>query len=76
MNKKDRFNYYKHFVGISSWEIGSDSFSRPIIVNDGPLGLRKPVCNDFANQAGIMTSVCLLSPSALAASFDEEVSKP
>ena len=73
MNKKDRFNYYKHFVGISSWEIGSDSFSRPIIVNDGPLGLRKPVCNDFANQAGIMTSVCLLSPSALAASFDEEV---
>lgn len=73
MNREDRFNYYKHFVGMSSWEIGSDSFSRPIIVNDGPLGLRKPVSNDFANQAGIMTSVCLLSPSALASSFDEDV---
>lgn len=74
MDKKERFQNYKYFMGLSAWEIGCNKEGvRPIVVNDGPLGLRKPAINDFEHQGNVLETVCLLSPSALAASFSKEV---
>lgn len=74
MERKERLENYRCFMGVNSWEIRSmDTSIRSIVVNDGPLGTRKPVDNDFTNQNEILETVCLLSPAALAASFSEEV---
>ena len=74
MDKKDRYDNYKYFRGLNSWEIGAnDNSGRKIVVNDGPLGLRKPIVNDFDNQNQIMKTVCLLSPSSLACTFSKDV---
>ena len=43
------------------------------MVNDGPSGLRKPKCNDFAHQEEVIQTVCLPTPSSLAASFDKKL---
>ena len=73
MNKKERFNRYKYSMGLSSWEIASyKDQENVIIVNDGPNGLRKPICNDFDKQNDIIKTVCLPSISALACSFDKK----
>lgn len=74
MNKKERYEHYHYFEGLNAWEIGCHKKgTRPIVVNDGPLGVRKPVQNDFGAQETILETVCLLSPAALAASFSQEV---
>lgn len=74
MDKKERFDRYKYTMGLNAWEIAS--FKDPnmkIVVNDGPCGLRKPIKQGFNDQNETIVSVCLPSPSALAASFDEKV---
>lgn len=74
MDINDRKRNYRYFMGLSAWEIGCDDNTiRPIVVNDGPLGLRKPAINDFENQGDVLETVCMLSPSALAASFSKQV---
>lgn len=74
MDIKDRKRNYRYFMGLNAWEIGCDDETiRPIVVNDGPLGLRKPADNDFEKQGDVLETVCLLSPSALAASFSKKV---
>lgn len=74
MDKKERYEHYHYFEGLNAWEIGCyQKDIRPIVVNDGPLGVRKPVKNDFSAQESILETVCLLSPAALAASFSQEV---
>lgn len=73
MNKNERFNRYKYLTGLSAWEIAS--YRDPenvIILNDGPSGLRKPLKNGFTEQNEIIQTVCMPTPSALAASFDRE----
>lgn len=74
MKKEERFQRYKYLTGLSSWEIAS--YQEPnfkVIMNDGPSGLRKPVSQDFHQQDEVYSSVCLPTPAALAASFDEEL---
>ena len=74
MDKKERFERYKYLTGLSSWEIASyQDQNHIVIMNDGPSGLRKPVSQDFHNQSETYSSVCLPTPSALAASFDDEL---
>lgn len=71
MDKKERFERYKYLTGLSAWEIAS--FQDPtniIVLNDGPSGLRKPLKNGFTEQNEIIQTVCMPTPSALAASFD------
>lgn len=73
MDKKERYNRYKYLTGLSAWEIAS--YRKPediLILNDGPSGLRKPTKNGFAEQDEIIQTVCMPTPSALAASFDED----
>ena len=73
MNKSERFSRYKYLTGLSAWEIAS--YKEPesvIILNDGPSGLRKPLKNGFTEQNEIIKTVCMPTPSALAASFDRE----
>lgn len=74
MNKSERFERYKYLTGLSAWEIAS--YQDPegvLILNDGPSGLRKPLKNGFTEQNEIIQTVCMPTPSALAASFDKEV---
>ena len=73
MNKNERYDRYKYLTGLSAWEIAS--YRDPenvIILNDGPSGLRKPLKNGFTEQNEVIQTVCMPTPSALAASFDKE----
>ena len=73
MEKNERFERYKYLMGLSAWEIASYSDpSSTVILNDGPSGLRKPTKNGFSEQDEIIRTVCMPTPSALAASFDKE----
>lgn len=74
MDKQDRLDIYHFFQGLNAWEIGiNEKGVRPICVNDGPMGVRKPSHNDFTNQEEILKATCMLSGAALASSFSEEV---
>lgn len=74
MDQKERFERYKYLTGLSSWEVASyQDKDNVVILNDGPSGLRKPLDNDFNHQQDLITTVCIPTPSALAASFDEEI---
>lgn len=73
MNKNERYTRYKYLTGLSAWEIAS--YRDPenvIILNDGPSGLRKPLKNGFTEQNEVIQTVCMPTPSALAASFDKD----
>ena len=75
MKKSERLDRYRYTMGLNAWEVSSylDRDSRRIVMNDGPCGVRKPSGQDFGWQTDIMVSVCMPNPSALAASFDEEL---
>jgi beta-glucosidase len=73
MDKQERYNRYKYLMGLSAWEIASHRDPENIIIlNDGPSGLRKPLKNGFTEQNEIIQTVCMPTPSALAASFDKD----
>ena len=73
MDKKERYERYKYLTGLSAWEIASYSDpSNVMILNDGPSGLRKPLKNGFTEQNEVIQTVCMPTPSALAASFDRD----
>ena len=73
MEKQERFERYKYLTGLSAWEIASYSDpSNVMILNDGPSGLRKPLKNGFTEQNEVIQTVCMPTPSALAASFDTD----
>ena len=73
MNKNERYNRYKYLTGLSAWEIASYRDPENIIIlNDGPSGLRKPLKNGFTEQNEVIQTVCMPTPSALAASFDKD----
>ena len=73
MDKQERFNRYKYLTGLSAWEIASyQDPSSVLILNDGPSGLRKPLRNGFTEQNEVIRTVCMPTPSALAASFDRD----
>ena len=73
MDKNERYERYKYLTGLSAWEIASyRDPSRVLILNDGPSGLRKPLKNGFTEQNEVIQTVCMPTPSALAASFDRE----
>lgn len=73
MDKNERFNRYKYLTGLSAWEIASyRDPSNVIVLNDGPSGLRKPLKNGFTEQNDVIQTVCMPTPSALAASFDKD----
>lgn len=72
MDKKERYERYKYLTGLSAWEIASYRDPDNVaILNDGPSGLRKPLKNGFTEQNEVIQTVCMPTPSALAASFDE-----
>ncbi len=71
MDRIERYKRYKYLTGLSAWEIASyRDPSNVIILNDGPSGLRKPLKNGFTEQNEVIKTVCMPTPSALAASFD------
>ena len=71
MDKQERFSRYKYLTGLSAWEIASyQDPSTVLVLNDGPSGLRKPLKNGFTEQNEVIKTVCMPTPSALAASFD------
>ncbi len=73
MEKQERHERYKYLTGLSAWEIASyRDPSNVMILNDGPSGLRKPLKNGFTEQNEVIQTVCMPTPSALAASFDED----
>ena len=73
MDKKERFDRYKYLTGLSAWEIASYRDPENVMVlNDGPSGLRKPLKNGFTEQNEVIQTVCMPTPSALAASFDKD----
>jgi beta-glucosidase len=73
MEKVERYNRYKYLTGLSAWEVASyRDPSNVLILNDGPSGLRKPLKNGFTEQNEVIQTVCMPTPSALAASFDRE----
>ena len=73
MDKNERYDRYKYLTGLSAWEIASyRDPSNVMILNDGPSGLRKPLKNGFTEQNEVIQTVCMPTPSALAASFDEK----
>lgn len=73
MKKEERFNRYKYLTGLNAWEIASYQDPDNIVVlNDGPSGLRKPTKNGFTEQQDIIQTVCMPTPSALAASFSKD----
>lgn len=73
MDKNERYKRYKYLTGLSAWEIASyRDPSSVLILNDGPSGLRKPLKNGFTEQNEIIQTVCMPTPSALAASFDRD----
>ena len=68
-----RFKRYKYLTGLNAWEIASYQDPDNIVVlNDGPSGLRKPLKNGFTEQQDVIQTVCLPTPSALAASFNKD----
>lgn len=72
MDKKERFARYKYLTGLNAWEIASyQDPTNVVVLNDGPSGLRKPVKNGFKEQQEIIKTVCMPTPSALAASFNK-----
>ena len=74
MDKKERYERYKYLQGLSAWEIASFlDQDNIVVVNDGPSGLRKPVCQEFNKQDETIVTVCLPTPSSLASSFDKEL---
>lgn len=74
MDKKERFERYKYLQGLSSWEIASyQDKDNIVILNDGPSGLRKPIRQEFNRQEETIVTVCLPTPSSLAASFDKDL---
>ena len=73
MKKSERFDRYKYLTGLSAWEIASYRDPTNVaVLNDGPSGLRKPLKNGFTEQNEVIKTVCMPTPSALAASFDRE----
>ena len=73
MEKNERYERYKYLTGLNAWEIASYSDPTNIaVLNDGPSGLRKPLKNGFTEQNEVIQTVCMPTPSALAASFDPE----
>ena len=71
MKKTERYERYKYLTGLNAWEIASyRDPSAVAVLNDGPSGLRKPKKNGFTEQDEIIQTVCMPTPSALAASFD------
>ena len=73
MDRNERYNRYKYLMGLSAWEIASHRDPENVIIlNDGPSGLRKPLKNGFTEQNEIIQTVCMPTPSALAASFDKD----
>ena len=73
MDKKERFERYKYLTGLNAWEIASyQDPSNVVVLNDGPSGLRKPLKNGFTEQQEVIKTVCMPTPSALAASFSKE----
>ena len=75
MDKKERFERYKYLTGLNAWEIASyQDPNNVVVLNDGPSGLRKPLKNGFTEQQDIIQTVCMPTPSALAASFNREAS--
>lgn len=74
MDKKERYERYKYLTGLSAWEIASyQDKDNVVILNDGPSGLRKPLKMGFTEQNEVIQTVCMPTPSALAASFNPEV---
>ncbi len=74
MDKEERYERYRYLTGLSAWEIASfQDKDNLVVLNDGPSGLRKPKDNDFTHQQDLIQTVCLPTPSALAASFDPDV---
>ena len=60
MDKKERYERYKYLQGLSAWEIASFlDQDNIVVVNDGPSGLRKPVCQEFNKQDETIVTVCL-----------------
>lgn len=73
MNQKERFERYKHLTGLNAWEISSyKNQDNKVVLNDGPSGLRKPLKLGFTEQQEVIKTVCMPTPSALAASFDKK----
>lgn len=73
MNKEERYKRYKYLTGLNAWEIASYQDPDNIVVlNDGPSGLRKPTKNGFTEQQEVIQTVCMPTPSALAASFNKD----
>ncbi len=71
MDKKERYERYRYLTGLSAWEIASYRDPANVaVLNDGPSGLRKPLKNGFTEQNEVIQTVCMPTPSALAASFD------
>lgn len=71
MDKQERYERYKYLTGLSAWEIASYRDPESVLIlNDGPSGLRKPLKNGFTEQNEVIQTVCVPTPSALAASFD------
>ena len=73
MTKEERYLRYKYLTGLNAWEIAS--FQDPenvVVLNDGPSGLRKPTKNGFTEQQEVIQTVCMPTPSALAASFNKD----
>ena len=73
MDKKERYERYKYLTGLNAWEIASyQDPSNVVVLNDGPSGLRKPLKNGFTEQQDVIQTVCMPTPSALAASFNKD----
>ena len=73
MDKKERYERYKYLTGLNAWEIASyQDPSNVVVLNDGPSGLRKPLKNGFTEQQDVIETVCMPTPSALAASFNKD----
>lgn len=74
MEKEERFAYYTASQGLDAWHITTVKDPTLIVsMNDGPCGVRKPALQDFNDQSRIMKATCFPSPSALAASWDEDI---
>lgn len=73
MDKKERLERFKYLSGLSSWDVASYKSKINVTLNDGPCGVRKPISNNFNEQEEVVVSVCMPNPSALAASFNNDV---
>ncbi|MCQ2589564.1 MAG: glycoside hydrolase family 3 C-terminal domain-containing protein [Treponema sp.] len=74
MKDSKRFEYYYHTQGLDCWHISPLKGNlKPLTLNDGPCGVRKPSTEEYTEQSGIMEAICGVSPSGIAASFSREV---